>query len=204
MVVEVDRRDVTCVERFDFVWFGDPVVVQVAPEHELRPDRILVIDDAIVIGIKLGQSLKAVLRQVTILQMRKVTEQLGAAGDPMVMIAVQPEERLVFSCCSPPDEPRVTAAAHVEEHRGVCAGEPIPAVSEVDDNRAALWIARVFYVGSGSDEGGLSRVKFAVTHIVFHNLNVTGVSSEMMSPDHPTNNHPGVGVAVNDTRELHR
>ena len=92
-------------------------MVQVTPEHELRPDRVLVIDDAIMIGIKLGLSFKAVLRQVAVLQRRKVTEQLGAAGDPMVMIAVQPEKRLVFSCCSPPDEPRVTAAAHVEEHR---------------------------------------------------------------------------------------
>jgi hypothetical protein len=74
MIAEVDGDDVAIAERSYLAWFGDGVMVQVAPKLELRPDRVAVIDDAILVGIELRQSFESIPGQAAIPEGSEVTE----------------------------------------------------------------------------------------------------------------------------------
>src|SRR5947209_7316224 len=89
-------------------------MVQVTPQKELRPNRIAAVDYAVTIGVILGQCFEPVLGELSVLQWRKVAEQLRTACDPAVVVAVEPQECLIWADRCPAHEHRMAVAAHVE------------------------------------------------------------------------------------------
>ena len=86
--VDVEGSDAEASKRVQLARIGDAIAVGVDPDPQLAPDRILCVDDAVMVGVIVLKCLKAIHGQDSGLQAGRIAEQLAAVIDLAVVVDV--------------------------------------------------------------------------------------------------------------------
>src|SRR5690606_2177719 len=89
--VEVDGDEVDGADRQQLAEVAAAVAVAVAPQHQLGEGRVGAVDAAVAVPVELGEGLEAVAGPQAALEHGAAAEQLAAALDDAVAVAVEGE-----------------------------------------------------------------------------------------------------------------
>ena len=92
---DLEGGDVLGGEREEFVALADAVLVEVTPELELCPVGVGGIDEAVGVGVFLGECGEAVGGEASCVELGTVAEEFAAGVDEAVVVAVEDEEGVV-------------------------------------------------------------------------------------------------------------
>src|SRR5258708_6089750 len=120
-------------------------MVFVNPQEQTRKDRVTVIDDAVAVAailglIELGQG-KIPIPVVRLRLLRKVAEQFLAIVDSAVSVAVQRQEGVSRTRCSPCYRNGIACSADIKQHSLLRGSKVKPFSGRVDDDWARTGIA---------------------------------------------------------------
>ena len=91
----VEAGDAGLLQREQFCRLRDAVLVQIAPDAQLGPVRVLTVDLAVLIGVFLSKRGEAIGGLAAGGQVCGITEEFGAVVDGAVVVAVEDEEAVV-------------------------------------------------------------------------------------------------------------
>src|SRR5262249_32882138 len=127
---EIDRTDTRVAQREELGGTAHPVLIRIAPHHELREGGILRVDAAVAVQVELRERAEPIF---VLVPERRVAEELRRAVDDAVLVPVDREERVIAA--RPGGLHLLTRAEQVEGDAGVEAAQANAVAVEIEDQR---------------------------------------------------------------------